>query len=222
MRIRAPVVVRGNDLYETPPVAVRALLDVEPLPHRIWEPACGPGAIVRELRAAGHDVLATDLIDYHSPDQDFANRDFLLERSLPTGIEAIVTNPPFKLVNQFAAHAIKLCPKVCLLQRLAFLESKSRTPILEDSSLARIYVFRERLPMMHRAGWQGRRTTNPTAYAWFIWDRAHNGPPTTHRISAREAQAVPLHGTSLGNSVAKSVAADCDAGQLTTCLEPMS
>jgi hypothetical protein len=90
---------------------------------------------------------------------------------------------------------------VCLLLRLAFLESKSHTPILEEGSLARIYVFRERLPMMHRAGWQGRRTTNPTAYAWFIWDRAHKGHPTMHRISAPEAQA-PLHGTSLENSVA--------------------
>lgn len=202
MRIRAPLVVRGNDLYETPPVAVRALLDAEPLPHRLWEPACGPGAIVRELRAAEHDVLASDLIDYQSSDQDLANRDFLLEQVLPSGIEAIVTNPPFKITTQFAAHAIKLCPKVYLLLRLTFQESIRRTPILEGGSFARVHVFRERLPMMHRAGWQGPRATNPTAYAWFIWDRAHKGDPTFHRISARDTQAVPLHGTSLGNSVA--------------------
>jgi len=35
---------RGNDLYETPTVAVEALLRIEQLPHRIWEPACGRGA----------------------------------------------------------------------------------------------------------------------------------------------------------------------------------
>src|SRR5262249_58394798 len=45
---------RSDDLYETPTVAVEALLREERLPHRLWEPACGRGAIVRPLRAAGH------------------------------------------------------------------------------------------------------------------------------------------------------------------------
>ena len=50
----APVSERGNDLYETPPVAVHALLRVEALPRSavIWEPACGPGSIVTVLRGA--------------------------------------------------------------------------------------------------------------------------------------------------------------------------
>jgi hypothetical protein len=55
---------RGNDLYETPECAVEALLAVETLPSRIWEPACGPGSIVRVLRRAGHEIFASDLIDY--------------------------------------------------------------------------------------------------------------------------------------------------------------
>ena len=56
----------------------------KPLPQTIWEPACGPGAIVRVLRDAGHRVIATDLVDYRSPDQDHAGRDFLLERGRRT------------------------------------------------------------------------------------------------------------------------------------------
>jgi hypothetical protein len=73
MRIRAPQAERGLDhLYETSPVAVQALLRAEPLPTHIWEPASGPGAIARVLRAAGHQVLATDVVDYKSPDQDHA------------------------------------------------------------------------------------------------------------------------------------------------------
>jgi hypothetical protein len=35
---------RRDDLYETPPEAVRALLRVESLPESIWEPGCGPAA----------------------------------------------------------------------------------------------------------------------------------------------------------------------------------
>jgi hypothetical protein len=43
---------RGHDLYETPAVAVEALLRVLALPGgAIWEPACGRGAIANVLRA---------------------------------------------------------------------------------------------------------------------------------------------------------------------------
>ena len=172
---------RGHDLYETPAVAVEALLRVEQLPHHLWEPACGPGNIVNVLRAAGHRVLASDLVDYGDPTH-FARRDFLLER-LPDGCEAIITNPPFKLANEFVEHALDLCPRVVMLLRLAFLESDRRCGILEDRGLARIHVFRKRLPMMHRAGWEGRKASSGMAFAWFVWNREHRGPATINRIS---------------------------------------
>jgi hypothetical protein len=44
---RSPLAERGHDLYETPAVAVQALLRVERLPHVVWEPAAGRGAIVQ-------------------------------------------------------------------------------------------------------------------------------------------------------------------------------
>jgi hypothetical protein len=56
---RHPHAERGLDLYETPAVAVEALLRVERLPHRIWEPACGRGAITMyPLMASGGLKLA--------------------------------------------------------------------------------------------------------------------------------------------------------------------
>jgi hypothetical protein len=69
MRIRSSLAERGLDLYETPVCVVQALLQIEALPHDIWEPACGRGAIVKPLRAAGHKVVATDLVstDAKSP-----------------------------------------------------------------------------------------------------------------------------------------------------------
>jgi hypothetical protein len=54
---RAPLEEHRGDCYDTPPVAVAALLRVERLPHRIWEPACGTGNIVKipsRRRARGH------------------------------------------------------------------------------------------------------------------------------------------------------------------------
>jgi hypothetical protein len=180
---RHPLAERGDDLYETPAVAVEALLRIETIPHRIWEPACGPGAIVRVLRAAGHDVLATDLVDYGDPTALY-RRDFLMERKPPPGYgECILTNPPFKLVEQFVEHALELSPFVVMLLRLAFLESERRSDILEGCGLARIHCFRKRLPMMHRAGWEGRKANSGMAFAWFVWDRSHTGPTTVNRIS---------------------------------------
>lgn len=181
---RAPLTERGDDLYETPAVAVMSLLQVEQLPEGvIWEPACGPGAIARELRGAGHHVIATDLVDYDSLDQDHHGRDFLLEQSAPRCCACIVTNPPFKLAGEFVEHALRLVPSVIMLLRLAFLESERRTPILDSGMLARVHVYRKRLPMMHRAGWEGRRANSGMAFAWFVWDREHSGPAELRRLS---------------------------------------
>ena len=66
---RDPLAVRGADLYETPPRPCTPCWRRSPSAV-IWEPACGPGAITRVLRGAGHTVIATDLVDYASPDQD--------------------------------------------------------------------------------------------------------------------------------------------------------
>ncbi len=176
--------VRRDDLYETPAPAVHALLRAEKLPHFLWECAAGPGAIVRPLRAAGHTVLASDLVDYGQPSH-FHGRDFLMEQSAPAGTQAIVTNPPFKLADQFVAHALELCPLVIMLLRLAFLESERRRPILDGGHLARVHVFRNRLPMMHRDGYSrtSRQGSSAIPFAWFVWDRAHTGPTELRRLS---------------------------------------
>jgi len=173
---------RGNDLYETPDVAIEALLRVEPLPKTIWEPACGPGAIVSVLRRHGHEVYATDLIDYGCPDST-PRIDFLMEQTAPYFIGAVVTNPPFKLAAQFVGHALTIAPKVVMLLRLAFLESEGRRAVLDGGHLARVHVFRNRLPMMHRDGWTGPRSSSAVPFAWFVWERGHRGPTELRRLS---------------------------------------
>lgn len=181
----ASLTERGDDLYETPACATEALLRIEPLPEIIWEPACGPGSIVGTLRSAGHKVYATDLVDYGCPDSE-SRIDFLMETGAPTFIGAIVTNPPFKLANQFVGHALMLAPKVVMLLRLTFLEGTGRSPIMDGGALARVHVFKNRLPMMHRAGrgTQAAKTnSNAIAYAWFVWERSHQGPTEMRRIA---------------------------------------
>jgi hypothetical protein len=103
---------RGPDLYSTPPEATRALLDAVALPSCVWECACGKGAISKVLESAGHHVLSTDLNDHGFGDPRI---DFLLEprNSIIDSTKwAIVTNPPFKLADEFVRHALTLCPTV--------------------------------------------------------------------------------------------------------------
>jgi hypothetical protein len=174
---------RGNDLYLTPPEAVRALLKVEQLPAKIWKPAAGYGHIVNVLRDAGHEVIASDLIDYGFELQFAGN--FLKRTTAPIGIQAIVTNPPFKIATEFTVHALKLCPLAILLHRIQFLEAAKRTPLWESGQIARIHVFRERLPRMHRVGWTGKKAGSAACFAWFVFNRDHRGPATIDQISWR-------------------------------------
>src|SRR5262249_43303472 len=103
-----PVNRHPDDLHETPPAIITALRAAERLPFRIWEPACGPGAIVRTLRAAGHDVYASDRVDYGHHQNE--TRDFVqdLDRSRPA-YDAIVTNPPYRrgLTDRFVSQCLE-------------------------------------------------------------------------------------------------------------------
>jgi hypothetical protein len=171
---------RGDDCYETPACAVEALLRVEKLPKKwIWEPACGPGAIIKVLEAHGHKVIGSDLVDYGG----CKIMDFLKLEDGDVGVECIVTNPPYQLAEKFVRQALLFSPLVIMLLRLAFLESVRRTDILEKSGLARIHVFRNRLPMMHRRGWDGPKASSAMPFAWFVWERGYKGSTTIDRIS---------------------------------------
>jgi hypothetical protein len=173
-------------------VAVEALLRVHRLPAgAIWEPACGRGAIAGVLRAHGHAVVCTDLVDYGADPTATYGVDFLKTTEMPAGAASIVTNPPYMIANEFAAHALELCPTVVMLLRLAFLESERRSPILDGAGLKRVYVFRKRLPMMHRDGWEGRKANSGMAFGWFVWERGYRGLPITQRISWEDDRDVP-------------------------------
>lgn len=187
---RAALADRANDLYETPACAIRTLLRVEHLPDTLWEPCAGRGAIARELIAAGKNVVAHDLVSYAGADPGIETPiDFLMERAEPPGVEAIVTNPPFKNADAFIRHGLTLGLPVVVLLRLMALEGAGRRDLI-DRHLVRVWAGIERLPQMHRDGWTGKRTSNSGApFAWFVFDPAPRGerPIEFRRMSWREA-----------------------------------
>ena len=97
---------RGLDPYFTPPAATFSLLAIEKLPHRIWEPAAGNGAI-SSILALTHQVYPSDIADYGNPEIhtgiDYLNTDLSFP---PDDLVGIVTNPPFKLALQFIQKSL--------------------------------------------------------------------------------------------------------------------
>lgn len=161
---------RGLDAYFTPPEAVQALLLLEGhrLPSRIWEPAAGDGAIVKQLQASGRRVDGSDIFDYGA---GYGVADFLAASPSPA-IEGVITNPPFMLALDFAAKALGEVPYVALLVRTNWLiEGSTRGRWLDRHEPQRVWMSAQRLPMMHRYGWTGKRTTSNTPYCWVVWQR---------------------------------------------------
>jgi hypothetical protein len=50
-----------DDFFETPDFCTLDLMAAERLPATIWEPCSGSGEIAKVLRAAGHNVIESDL-----------------------------------------------------------------------------------------------------------------------------------------------------------------
>lgn len=182
------------DFYPTPaPVTsalVRALGGM--IPAKVWEPACGDGAIARVLADAGHEVVATDIADHGF---GTAGVDFLAT-SRPRA-DAIVTNPPFRLINEFAIHALSLdVSLVAFLAKTRFLEGRKRyTSLWRQHPAWRIYQFTDRLKFYSaesddpdQPGW------NTEAFAWFVWLRDHTSAPAVHWITSK-----PDSGDALAN-----------------------
>lgn len=163
--LRRLVDMTGPDFYPTPHWATRALLSVEKFEGSICEPFCGEDDIALVIRAAGYNwVLSYDLYDYG------VQATICDYKELKGPFDNIVTNPPFKLATEAIEHFMPITTtKICMLLRLAFLESVSRyEKFYKSRKLARVWVFTERLSLYPK-GQKGEGGT--VAYGWFVFDR---------------------------------------------------
>lgn len=160
---------RKDDFYATPDQAIDALLERELFVGEVWEPACGDGAISEKLKSRGYQVYSTDLIDRDYGDDHF---DFL--NSLRPA-DNIVTNPPFNIGTEFTLHALRLASrKVCIFNKLTFLEGKERRDKLySQRNLRSVHVFSERVTFPKA----GQKSSGMLAFAWFVFDKGYYGYP---------------------------------------------
>lgn len=170
VRIGLPVREK-DDFYATPEKCTRALLGVESFPGEFWEPACGDGAISRVLPGR---VYSTDLVDrgWGTPRIDFLMESVLLAPN-------VVTNPPFKLADEFVLHAIKLgARKIAIFQRLAWVEGRARYARLwVPYPPVRIWQFCGRQTLWRGDDPNAKDKGGAIAFAWFIWESGFQGKP---------------------------------------------
>jgi hypothetical protein len=162
------------DFFPTPPWATRALCEhvlaplVSPrfsLPLlSVWEPACGDGAMARPLGEYFGRVTASDVHTYGFGEI----RDFLMPQVEEQAAHWIITNPPFRLGEQFVRRALTLANQgVAMLVRTAFLESQDRFRLYSEHPPAIVAQFVERVPMVK--GRLQRDASTATAYCWIVW-----------------------------------------------------
>lgn len=177
-----------DDFYPTPSEVTRALLSVEDFHDGIiWECAAGDGAMSSVLQKyTDCKVLSTDI----NPRFDYCHQMDFLQENLPKNfpvhkIRYIVTNPPFKLAEQFVHKALEYdVVKLSLLCKLQFLEGQTRRTMFESTPFARVHIFSDRISL-YRNG-NKMKNSGMIAFAWFVWDKYHLGKPTIDWICSRD------------------------------------
>lgn len=172
--------LRGPDLYPSSPLLTEAFLAQSgyELPMKIWEPCAGKGDMAIPLRNAGYEVIASDLMDYGWDGLDF-RQDLMDVKKAPPGCDLVYTNPPFGIASKLIRHALTLCNSVIVLNRLAFIEGKGRTDLIENH-LTMAWPLSNRAPQMHRwspnedgvyVEWQGKKAPSAMPVCFFLLER---------------------------------------------------
>ena len=154
--------------------------------------------MVRPLREYFDTVIASDIHDYGA---GFPQGDYLFGPP-PRAVDWTITNPPFRLAEQFIDRALESSlTGVAMIVRTSFLEGAGRhNRLYSQRPPTDILQFSERVPM-HKGKLAGKGGTTATSYCWLVWIRAaevahprfHWIPPGTRQRLERaddyEAQA---------------------------------
>lgn len=161
------------DDFPTPPWATRALCEF--LRHgppsmpldldTCREPAANRGHMVKPLAEYFASVEASDVHDYGAgyPQQDY------LFGPIPDAVDWTISNPPFRLAEQFIDRACQSSRiGVAMIVRAAFLEGQGRFErLFSKNPPSYVLQFTERV-VMHK-GRLAPEGSTATAYAWLVW-----------------------------------------------------
>lgn len=140
----------------------------------VWEPACGDGAMVREIRRAGIPCIASDLIDRGCPDSQV--RSFYDYAHSPA--RAIITNPPYCEINsrdghgRWLRHTLDMPGWDYLALLLSWDWPAARAnglgALLDANPFSYCYLMRWKIDFTGEG-------SPPQRNAWFVWRRDWSG-----------------------------------------------
>jgi len=166
------------DDFPTPPWATRALIehvlkDKALSSMSCLEPACGVGHMAKVLKEYFQKVEAADVWDYGYG----SVRNFLVHEYKLESYDWLITNPPFRLAEEFVLRALPVVRSgVAILARTVFLESSGRyRAIFEKTPPATFAQFVERVPMVK--GRLDKSATTATGYCWLVWRKSAQAFP---------------------------------------------
>ena len=123
--------------------------------------------MARVLKEYFGTVQQSDAYDYGQGTM----RDFLTHPFETSSVDWVITNPPFRLSEEFAIRALKIAREgVAILARTGFIESVGRyRNLFEKTPPTKFAQFTERVPMVK--GRLDRKAVTATSYAWLVWEK---------------------------------------------------
>lgn len=161
------------DDFPTPPWATRALIEevigVDKVSQlSCLEPACNRGYMAEPLSEYFKSITSSDVFDYgYGQVRDFLDRDYK-----EGSFDWVITNPPFKLAEEFVLEGLRVSRiGVAMLTRTVFIESIGRYERLFKPTPPSVFAqFVERVPMVK--GRLDKKASTATGYCWVIWNKA--------------------------------------------------
>lgn len=178
---------KAADFYPTPSDVTVALLDFLAIeaPVRVWEPACGDGAMSKVLTLAGHEVHSTDLREDSGYGIGGVN---FMEAGVGNKPDWIITNPPFNVAEDFIEHALSVTPNVAMLLKSQFWHARRREPLFRNHPPAWI------LPLTWRPAFlEAERGSSPLMdVIWVVWTSNFGSGGTLYSPLVRPSSNHPL------------------------------
>ena len=170
-----------NDYYATPFESVESLLKVEKFSGDFIEPCVGGGHIANVIKSyyPKSNIIGIDIID-RGYENTIINSYFDYTFS---GNYNIITNPPYKLAQEFIEHSLKQLSngkKIAMFLKIQFLEGVRRKDFFKKNPPKTIYVFSKRQNPMRDGeptDENGKPWSSTMCFAWFVWEKGYKSNP---------------------------------------------
>lgn len=165
-----------HEHYVEPAWCSMRLFEEERFSGTIYDPACGFGNVVKSAQALGMAAFGTDLVDRGFDILPLKPVNFF---DVSTKVANIVTNPPFKIIENFTLHALSLAlVNVAIIMPTARLNAAHW---IRGTPLRRIWLMTPRpsMPPGHVIAAGGKPEGGKVDYCWLVFQQGWQGHAET-------------------------------------------